>query len=801
VGPVGIVAWTGMRRRLASLVALTLVLGLTGAVVLASVAGSRRGRGALDEFLDFHRPGTIEAFVDPGIPRDDQRDLLRRMVSASGRPEDFASVAALVVALPGPDGVQGDGTDVVVADAFLDGVPLERVNRVLIRDGRLPLDPGEAAINDRLAARRGVEAGDHIDLAVFASTDLDRVGNGEPVAPLEIIDVVVGAVVRTPLDLARSPQAQPGTLFEADEGRVFLEPTFWAEHGERAASYGMGTSGVVPTADVDATVAAMQEVGGEQGIVSPSGSEDLDKIGPVGDAIDLEANALLALAAVVLVFGLAILGAALGRATGEDPEDRTTLQTLGLTRGQVRAAMLVRGMLVTIAATALAVAGAVAASGAFPIGLAADAEIHPGLAVDRPVLVFGGIAFAGLVALRLAVTSARPSRRVGRSSAGRLLPVTPAGLGARLAVDGLGTRGGSRSRVALATAMIGVAAVAGAATFAASLDRLVDSPARQGWNWDVVVGNFADDDAAQAARDDLGADPDVEAVSAYQWLTFEVDGRPVPLALFDAAAVDLAPVVLEGRAPTQADEVALGRGTLADLGKALGDTVEIRATGDPVTATVVGEIVAPATISTSMDLDSGGSATFGLAEQAFIDTPGAVNAGGFLVALDGGADHDAAIDRLREDFPGTVLGPMKPLDVSNLQRVRGVPYLLAGLLGAMALTSVGITLAASSRRRRRDVAVLRALGLARSQLRLLVAGEATAFVLLVAALGLPLGIVAGRLAWRAAADGLGSEVGPVLPGLAILGATLGVLLLVNLYGQALAVVVGRRRPGGDLRSE
>jgi ABC-type antimicrobial peptide transport system permease subunit len=315
------------------------------------------------------------------------------------------------------------------------------------------------------------------------------------------------------------------------------------------------------------------------------------------------------------------------------------------------------------------------------------------------------------------------------------------------------------------------------------------------------VGNFADDDAAQAARGDLGADPDVEAVSAYQWLTFEVDGRPVPLALFDAAAVDLAPVVLEGRAPIQADEVALGRGTLADLGKTLGDTVDIRTTGDPITATVVGVIVAPATISTSMDLDSGGSATFGLAEQAYIDTPGAVNAGGFLVALDGGADHDAAIDRLREDFPGTVLGPMKPLDVSNLQRVRGVPYLLAGLLGAMALTSVGITLAASARRRRRDVAVLRALGLARSQLRLLVAGEASTFVLLVAALGLPLGIVAGRLAWRAAADGLGSEVGPVLPGLAILGATLGVLLLVNLYGQALAVVVGRRRPGGDLRSE
>ena len=144
---------------------------------------------------------------------------------------------------------------------------------------------------------------------------------------------------------------------------------------------------------------------------------------------------------------------------------------------------------------------------------------------------------------------------------------------------------------------------------------------------------------------------------------------------------------------------------------------------------------------------------------------------------------------------------MKPLDVSNLERVRGVPYLLAGLLGALALVSVVVTLAASGPAATTGRGRAPALGLARSQLRRLVAGEATTFVLLVAALGLPLGIVAGRLAWRAAADGLGSEVGPVLPGLAILGATLGVLLLVNLYGQALAVVVGRRRPGGDLRSE
>ena len=41
--------------------------------------------------------------------------------------------------------------------------------------------------------------------------------------------------------------------------------------------------------------------------------------------------------------------------------------------------------------------------------------------------------------------------------------------------------------------MVAVAAVTASLTFAASLDRLVDSPTLQGWNWDVVVGNPNDD--------------------------------------------------------------------------------------------------------------------------------------------------------------------------------------------------------------------------------------------------------------------------------------------------------------------
>lgn len=802
MGPVAVVAWAGGRRRWASLLLLTLVLGLTGAVVLAGVAGSRRGRATLDDFVEFHRLGVVEAFVDPSLPIPRQEALLADMLTASGAPEAFISLASVVVALPGPEGVGGPGTDLVVVEAHMGGEPLTHVQRALVIDGRLPLAEGEAALNERLAERRGVTVGDTIDLALFAPDDLNVVGNGQAADPTSTVTRTVGAIVRTPLDLARSPQAQPGTIFESDEGRIVLEPSFWEEHGRTAAMYGMGSLGDLPADGFAETVAAMQAAGGERTLVNPSGFEDLSKIEPVGDAIDLESNAVLALALVVLVFGLAVIGTALARATSEDPDDRETLGTLGLTRRQLAASVLLRGGLVTVLATAIAVAVAVPASRLFPIGLAADAEIHPGIDVDGLALLGGGLGFAILVAARIAVgawSASRPaSASAGRTASG--LPITPAGLGARRVLDGLG-RGGTAGRLALVTAVVGVAAVSGAATFAASMARLVDSPERQGWTWDVLVGNYSEQEAADLGAAALEANPDVTDFAPYQSTTFTVDDETVTLAELEPDGLTGVPTVLEGRAPIGADEVALGRGTLALLGKEIGDTVVIGGSTVDVTATVVGEVVAPATISTAMDLDSGGVITFELATVAFGEVEQPFAPAGFLVDLDDTGDREAMLDRLREDFPGTVLGPMKPLDVADLERVRGVPYLLAGLLGALALVSVVVTLASAARRRRREVAVLRSLGLARDQLRRLVSGEASTFVLLAVAAGIPAGVVAGRLLWTLAADGLGSEVGPAVPFVALAAAVVLVLALVNLYAQGLATTVARRRPGADLRTE
>ena len=173
------------------------------------------------------------------------------------------------------------------------------------------------------------------------------------------------------------------------------------------------------------------------------------------------------------------------------------------------------------------------ASALFPIGLAADAEIHPGVQVDGLVLLAGGLGFAVLVAARIALGAWSDQRRAvatrGRHR-GLGLPVTPAALGARRVIDGLGRGGAAAGRLALVTAVVGVAAVSGAATFAASMARLVDSPERQGWTWDVVVGNYSEQDAADLGEAALAANPDVTDFAPYQSTTFTVDGETVTLA-------------------------------------------------------------------------------------------------------------------------------------------------------------------------------------------------------------------------------------------------------------------------------
>lgn len=801
MGPVFVRAIAGLRTRRAAAAMLMLLLGLALAVVLASVAGGRRGASALDRFRAANREGTLSAYVSPDLPVREQLATLRRMGAVAGA-ERASGASAVVVGVAGPEGPSDLRSFVVVAEAALDDRWLIEVSRPIVLEGALPLRAGDVAVDEAFARRRGVGVGDTVRLSLFSPDQLEEVGGGALPTPFTTVEVSIAAVVRQPKDLARNPQAQARTVFEADEASLTLDPTFFDTWGEQVASYGMGL--LDQPSDVATVAERMRTAGGEQTLVYEGPAEDLQVLEPVDDAIALESNALVGFGALVAAAALVLLGPALGRLAGEAPEDRLALVAIGCSTRQLVAIRVVRAGAVAVGATALGLLAAIPLSALLPIGLAHAAEVDPGVSLDGPVLVVGGLAALALLTARGVVregpTAARRASRLSAAVAGSGVP-PPVALGVDLAIDAASGRSRTTSPAAILAAVIGVVAVVGAATFGASLDHLSGSPRLQGWTWDVVVGNYSQSDTAAVGAAALTRSPDVEVFSGYDWVLIDIDGRPVNIVGFDEGARDFAPVVLAGRAAAAADEIALGRGTLTELGKSIGDEVQIQGAGAVTAVRIVGEIVAPAVLAYGMDLDSGAAMTLDGLSAALGDARDDSGPASHLVAFADGVDPTAARERLRADFPGTVLDPMAPVDLRDLERVRGMPYLLASLLGFMALGSIVVMLLTVARRRRRDVAVLRAVGFEGRDIRRMLAAQAATVALLALGVGVPLGVVVGRGAWLLAADGLGTEVGPRVPMLTIAIASAGVVVLAHLAARAFSIRVGRRPVGPSLRVE
>jgi predicted lysophospholipase L1 biosynthesis ABC-type transport system permease subunit len=76
----------------------------------------------------------------------------------------------------------------------------------------------------------------------------------------------------------------------------------------------------------------------------------------------------------------------------------------------------------------------------------------------------------------------------------------------------------------------------------------------------------------------------------------------------------------------------------------------------------------------------------------------------------------------------------------------GAPQPLDGNAAVLALA---LTIVASVRQRRRELALLKSLGMRRSQLRAVVLSQATTRLVVAIVTGIPLGIAAGRWAWTA----------------------------------------------------
>nr|MDQ6911070.1 FtsX-like permease family protein [Actinomycetota bacterium] len=321
------------------------------------------------------------------------------------------------------------------------------------------------------------------------------------------------------------------------------------------------------------------------------------------------------------------------------------------------------------------------------------------------------------------------------------------------------------------------------------------------------------------AHDVLDKFPEVESWSSAYFGSDLVDGRNVPLLGMAPGSAVLPPIVA-GRAAANAGEVVLGAATASQLRKAIGDRVsvgaqsprDLRIVGFATLPTVgivhgahtslgTGAIVAPELVP-GFDRNVTEAPTGG-------GRPDRVGPNAIFIRFRPHANVKSTFARLSQSigpiasFPGTgmLIAAQRPAEIVNSSEVGGSPQLLAGALALGAMASLGLALATSVNRRRRDLALLKALGFTRHQIGATVAWQATATVAVGLLIGVPVGVLAGRALWELFARQL--DVVPLasVPVLVLTGLVVGTVVLANLIAAVPARIASRIHPSLVLRSE
>jgi hypothetical protein len=806
MGAVSFRARTDLRRRVGSSLLLVVAIGIAGGASLTALAGARRAESAVTRFLAYEHPASGGVVADPGLYREVAR-----------LPQVAASSLSARFAMARLDGrnrpLENDTLGTVAVSDF-------GLSRAIIVSGRLPRPDRveEVVINASAARESHLRVGDRLRFHGFGAEQAERILAGtteQPTGPR--VGARVVGVVRFPTDLSTT-QASPGVIYTGTGEAIFTD-AFLEKYRDRIAVAG-GVFLAVRLVDHPHAAtefqAEVKRLSGGKAFVF-LGSDDADVAAQARHATSVEALALLLFGVLAGVVTLTLIAQAFARQVYLESGEHAALRAMGMTRGQLVGSITMRAAALSLAGAALAVGVAILASPLMPIGLARQAEIHPGISIDGPVLAIGLALITALLTGWTALVAWRATKYAGaamnrqslpRRSTSRLTRVLnnsgsppSATVGASMAFDSGRGLNAVPVRTALASAVIAVVVIAGALTFGANLSRLADQPQLQGWNWDVAVGNPHSEDVAKTAIPLLDRNPSVAAFSSIasrEEGIAAVNGHPLPLFGIDVVKGPVLVTYLAGRAPRGLDEIALGGRTMTDRHIAIGQRVNVSAGDTKRSMVVTGRVLlTPSVLNNSSPLGRVGVVT-GAALRS-LDPTAAKNV--FLVRFGAGVDNNAALRRLRHDFPGTVLTAVRPSDVENLRRVDRMPALLAALFALIALLIVGNMLVSSVRRRRRDLAVLRTMGFVRRQVTASVLWQATMVAALAIVIGIPLGVIVGRVNWTIVAHQFGLSDAVIVPGARLVAVALGALLAINLIALVPALLATRTPPSGILHTE
>ncbi len=778
-----------LRGRWRSWLVLAVLVGLSGALVIAVVAGARRTDAAYWGLVAWSRSPDDLIIMGPGqgsafgsVPAATVARLPQ--VTAAAELTGFTALEPATIILLAP----ADG-----------GIPGSFWRRKLLA-GRLPApdQPGQVDISFTVAQSQHLGVGGTLRVVLLGAT-------GKPV-PFRFRVAGIDA----------APGEFPPQYGFGDD-MVWATPAFGRQHTSQLLS-GVGVAlrlrhGTANVSTVESEL--IRATGGK-----PVSYYSLDpQAVNTEHSIHLQAVALWLLAGLLAVLGLLILGQLLARLTVLESASFGALRAVGISPAQLTAAGLIRAALIGSAGAVIAAVLALAASPLFPVGLAAVAELHPGVDADWLVL---GLGMAGVViaavscaawpARRAATASSRPAvvppRRPRAASAlARAVKPVSAATGIRLALH----RGAGRTAVpvpsTITAAAVGIIGLSAAMVFTASLGHLLATPRLYGVSWDALVENLQNGSMAPAVHS-IARDLQVS-----QWSGTYV-AVPLQIRGVQAGAIttgpgpdgSLAAVPLQGNPPRQAGDIVLGQRTLAAIHARIGDTVSVSVIGlhRQVLRTIAGTAVFPALgdtteLGTGAELTVGGLVGLAPAGLPFPPFGGlVVRFGPGISAQQGISALATRIDRLG---PFAVAGPATPADLVNFGQVQDLPLLLGLSLGVVALLTLMHLLLTLVRRRRRDLAVLRAIGFTPRQIQAAVAWQGATLTALALILGVPVGIVCGRLAWRIFVGQLGIPPVVVIPLLSLAIMVAGALTLAIAVAAAPGRSATRTRPAEVLRAE
>jgi ABC-type antimicrobial peptide transport system permease subunit len=387
--------------------------------------------------------------------------------------------------------------------------------------------------------------------------------------------------------------------------------------------------------------------------------------------------------------------------------------------------------------------------------------------------------------------------------------------GIRLALEPGSGRNTVPVRSAILGAVFAVVIVTSTIIFGASLQTLVSKPSLYGWNWTYEMnggGGLGDIPAAAAAKL-LNQSRYVQAWAGVYFGNLQIDGQTVPVMGASPRSA-VAPPLLSGHAFDGTGQVVLGAVTMAQLHKRVGDTVEVRSSAKVTTRLrIVGTVTLP-TIGiggeTHLEMGNGALLWYKLipaGQRNLYDVPPGPNA--ILIRVKPGANQTAAFKSFSAILTklggnsngGQVVGVQRPAQIINYGSLGSVPTVLGGALAGGAVAALGLTLVASVRRRRRDLALLKILGFTKRQLAAAIAWQSSVAVGIGTLVGVPLGIILGNFIWDLFAREINAVPQPTVPVLSVVLIVIGGLVLANVVAAIPGRIAARTPTALLLRAE